>query len=175
MTIPKNTNKAKAIISNAHNVRCYALGNNFSGEPLAEKISIWGPMGTFTPVKYVTPAEYLALQLAESRSTKLSKTSNGSYILHVHSNLWYEFDTLKPLINHVERVETYQLLTGNGKQIRKATKAVFSDGFEIKFTEYIPSKTDAANQAIALRSRLPLSADVKLNHTAYDGGNCSNS
>lgn len=58
----------------------------------------------------------------------------------------------KPLINHVERIETYQLTASNGKPIRKATKAIFSDGFEVKFMEYIPSKTDAINQAIGVRN-----------------------
>ena len=60
--------------------------------------------------------------------------------------------TNKPLINHVEKVETYTLLASNGKHIRKATKAVFADGFEIKFLDYIPSKTDAINLAIGLRT-----------------------
>ena len=58
---------------------------------------------------------------------------------------------MKPLINHVERIEIYELRASNGKRIRTATKAIFSDGFEVKFLERIPSKTDAINQAIALR------------------------
>lgn len=58
-----------------------------------------------------------------------------------------------PLINHVESIETYQLVASNGKPIRKATKVIFSDGFEVKFLDRIPSKTDAINQALAVRGR----------------------
>ena len=58
---------------------------------------------------------------------------------------------MKPLINHVEKVETYQLLAANGRPIRKATKCIFSDGYEVKFLDYIPSKIDAINAAIGVR------------------------
>lgn len=58
---------------------------------------------------------------------------------------------VKPLLNNIERVDSYELYTGNGRYIRTATKVVFSDGHEVKFMERIPSKTDAINQAIALR------------------------
>ena len=58
-----------------------------------------------------------------------------------------------PLINHVDRIETYELRASNGQRIRKATKAIFSDGFEVKFLDLIPSKTDAINQALAIRGR----------------------
>ena len=58
---------------------------------------------------------------------------------------------MKSLINHVAKVETYQLLAANGRPIRKATKCIFSDGYEVKFLDYIPSKTDAINAAIGVR------------------------
>jgi hypothetical protein len=96
MTIPKNTKKAKQAIANAHDIRCYSLSNNFSGEPLAENPGFYGgPVvdGRFTQWLRVSQSEFLAHELNEFRSAKLSENSNGSYSLHIHSNLWYEFST----------------------------------------------------------------------------------
>jgi hypothetical protein len=42
MTIRKGTNRAKAILANARNVRGYSLANNFSGTPLVDKPVVWG-------------------------------------------------------------------------------------------------------------------------------------
>ena len=42
-------------------------------------------------------------------------------------------------------VETYTLTARNGRHIRKATKVVFPDGYEIKFTEHL-SKREALRQ-----------------------------
>ena len=60
-------------------------------------------------------------------------------------------DVETPLINHVDKIETYKIVAANGKCVRRATKVTFSDGFEVKFADRIPSKTDAINQAIAYR------------------------
>jgi len=43
-------------------------------------------------------------------------------------------------------VITYNLIAGNGKKIRKATKVIFASGGEIKFTEML-SKKEAVKQA----------------------------
>jgi len=93
MTVPKNTKRAKAAIAKAHNVRCYSLSNNFSGEPLAEKPLIWGGEirnNCYTQLIPVSQSAFLAREL-NSRNVMLSET-NGHYTLHVHSNLWYEFE-----------------------------------------------------------------------------------
>jgi hypothetical protein len=45
------------------------------------------------------------------------------------------------------RVSTYQLLTGSGRPIRKATKVTFADGREIRFMDRIP-KREAIKQAL---------------------------
>jgi len=47
------------------------------------------------------------------------------------------------------RVETYRLTTRSGRHIRKATKVVFPDGYEIRFTERM-SKREALRQAAKL-------------------------
>jgi len=48
-------------------------------------------------------------------------------------------------------VETYQILAGNGKPIRRATRVTFPDGEIINFTELILSKKSAIDQAIVAR------------------------
>ena len=92
-TVPKNSLKAKAAIKAATNIRCYSLSNHFSGEPLAAKPVIWGgPIinNQYRDLVEVTQAEFLHRELYQFRG-KLSE-SNGHYTLHVHSNLWYEFE-----------------------------------------------------------------------------------
>jgi hypothetical protein len=45
MTIAKNTNKAKQVLANARDIRCFSLNNNFSGAPLTEQPTVWaGPV-----------------------------------------------------------------------------------------------------------------------------------
>jgi len=70
MTIAKNTNRAKQAVANAKDIRCFSLNNNFSGMPLAD--------------------QSLASELKSNRS-RLTVSDNGRYTIHVHSNLWYEF------------------------------------------------------------------------------------
>lgn len=44
------------------------------------------------------------------------------------------------------KVETYQLMTTNGDPIRKATRVIFTDGYQVSFTEKLPKK-EAIKQA----------------------------
>jgi hypothetical protein len=48
------------------------------------------------------------------------------------------------------KVTDYDLIAINGRHIRKATKVVFQDGSEIRFTERMP-KNAAIAQATALK------------------------
>lgn len=50
------------------------------------------------------------------------------------------------------RVETYQLIAGNGRPIRKATAVVFPDGKVVRFTERM-GRGQAVAQAMVLRQR----------------------
>jgi hypothetical protein len=52
------------------------------------------------------------------------------------------------------KVETYQLVAGNGRPVRKATKVVFPDGVEVRFMEKL-SKRRAIEQATEQRERHP--------------------
>jgi hypothetical protein len=52
------------------------------------------------------------------------------------------------------KVETCQLVAGNGRPIRKATKVVFPDGVEVRFMEKM-SKRRAIEQAAEQRKRHP--------------------
>jgi len=92
MTIAKNTNRAKQAITAAHDIRCYSLSNNFSGEPLTDKPVIWGgPIvdgHRYRDLLTVTQSEFLAHELQHG---KLSISNDGRYTLHIHSNLWYDF------------------------------------------------------------------------------------
>jgi hypothetical protein len=72
MTIAKNTNKAKQIVANAKDIRCYSLENGFSGKPMTS-----GPA--------------LLTEELNSFRVKLVAGENGFYTINVHSNLWYTF------------------------------------------------------------------------------------
>jgi len=98
MTIPKNTNKARAILACATDIRCYSLSNNFSGQPLADSPVVWGPEkdehGRSKHLVHATQPEFLAHELQGTSSTKLRRDSqSGRYVTDVHSNLWYEFQS----------------------------------------------------------------------------------
>jgi hypothetical protein len=67
-TISRNTKAHKAAIAAAQAITCYDLGSCFSG--------------------YETTAERLQ---AAAANGKLTKRDNGTFSLHVHSNLWFEF------------------------------------------------------------------------------------
>jgi hypothetical protein len=98
MTIPKNTRKAKEAIAHAHNIRCFSLSDNFQGQSLTEHPVIWGGpvvQGRFTQLIPVTQSEFLKRELG-IRHAKLTGPlvhgTTGTYFIHVHSNLWYEFE-----------------------------------------------------------------------------------
>jgi hypothetical protein len=96
MTIAKNSKRAKVAIANAHDIRRYSLSNHFSGQPLSLAPTIWGGRienNQYSDLIHVTQPEFLAHELHETSSAKLSLNTDGRYCLHIHSNLWYEFST----------------------------------------------------------------------------------
>lgn len=93
MTIAKNTKRAKEILHNAHDIKCFSLANNFSGQPLPKECNVWGgPIvnGRYRDLLAVSPQEYLTHEL-NAYHCKLTQDSEGRYSIYVHSNLWYEF------------------------------------------------------------------------------------
>jgi hypothetical protein len=70
MTIRKNTRRAREVFASATGCRVYTLANYFRGEE-------------------VDPS-YADKALATNSHAKLSETSDGRFVVHVHSNLWYE-------------------------------------------------------------------------------------
>lgn len=68
-TIPKTSNKAKAILAAATKCECYCLDNNFCADECG--------------------AEYAERHLHQSRNAKLRLESPTKATVRVHSNLWY--------------------------------------------------------------------------------------
>lgn len=74
-TVPRNTNRAKAILAAATNCRAYSLSNGFSGTE--------------------TTADWIAKQLHDPQCPgKLVDQGAGSFCVRVHSNLWFEFNAV---------------------------------------------------------------------------------
>lgn len=96
MTIPKNSRRAKEVLAQARNIRVYSLSNCFHAQPITEKPCVWGgPLlnDRYTELIPVSQGEFLAHELNGMKSTRLSHDGNDSYSIHVHDNLWYEFES----------------------------------------------------------------------------------
>jgi len=89
-TVPKKSPRAARVLTNAREIRCYSLSNNFTGTPLVNDPVIWAPDGQ---IKHVTPTEYLTHELETMPHAKLYDEGGGKFSLLVHSNLSYEFQS----------------------------------------------------------------------------------
>lgn len=76
--MPKTVSKAhkkkvKAVFDAAdpNSGKCYSLSNNFDGEAVS--------------------LDVIHRELESGHNTKLTDQENGTYTVHVHSNLWYTF------------------------------------------------------------------------------------
>ena len=69
-TVRKNTKAAKAVFENATSCRVYTLDNYFNGE--------------------VCEPKHAENELHEYKFAKLWRKGDGVYVVHVHSNRWYE-------------------------------------------------------------------------------------
>lgn len=87
MTIAKNTKKAAKVLAGAFDVRCYSLSNCFTGNPIAEQPVVWRN-GSLV---HVTVPEFLTCELFSGIGNARLTTSGALFIVHVNSNLWYEF------------------------------------------------------------------------------------
>jgi hypothetical protein len=70
MTIRRNTKRARAVFETATGCRAYSLSNYFRGEEV--------------------DAAYAKEALDKFPFAKLTETGDGRFVVHVHSNLWYE-------------------------------------------------------------------------------------
>jgi len=86
--INKTSKLARAILGKVKNVRVYSLSNNFSGEAMAEVPVRWRD----NQLVNCTQPEVLTENLHSIRSARLYNQGNH-YVIHVHSNLWYEFES----------------------------------------------------------------------------------
>lgn len=86
-TIRRNSRELPQIFENAHNIKAYSLDNGFVAREVTGECVEPGNWNN-----KVTPQEYLAKKFAQFDSNKLYKTDKG-YTLHIHSNLWYEFES----------------------------------------------------------------------------------
>lgn len=75
-TIRRRTREHSSVISGAFHVKRYALDNYFRGEDV--------PAHVLT--RYCNGSDHLG------RMGKLTETTRG-YTLHVHDNLWFEFNS----------------------------------------------------------------------------------
>ena len=82
-TIAKNrTALIDRILNTARDFRCYSLDNGFRGELMD------GRAGNI-----MAPADWMRKELREFSFAHLHSNGNGHYTVHVHSNLWFEFDS----------------------------------------------------------------------------------
>jgi len=88
ITIKRNSTKLADIFANAKNVNGYSLDNGFIVRSITgDCVDPLNPNGP-----QITPQEHLARKHAQFKTNKLYQRADGYYILHIHSNLWYEFN-----------------------------------------------------------------------------------
>ena len=79
-TIKRNTKKDRDIFDNAINIKSYTLENCFTGKP-CKRIGWDGK-------------NWLEKEWRKFDFSKLTTDGKGAYCLHIHSNCWYEFDSV---------------------------------------------------------------------------------
>jgi len=89
MKIRRNSKELPEIFAKAKNIKVYSLDNYFVGKPLAEDPI--DPEAWPKEVKHTKQQDYLAKTFRETHFAELTR-NNGTFILHIHSNLWYEFE-----------------------------------------------------------------------------------
>ena len=87
-TIRRNSKELLGIFQRARNIKAYSLDNGFIGREVTGECIDPGNWDN-----KVSPQEYLAKKFAQFNSNRLYSTAPGKYTLHIHSNLWYEFES----------------------------------------------------------------------------------
>lgn len=81
-TIRRRTKRFEQVLQEAKNVTCYSLSNGFVGSPMRED----------DPDLIMPPRDWLRRELDRFDFARLLHGAGNRYILHVHGNLWYEFE-----------------------------------------------------------------------------------
>lgn len=87
--IRRNDKRIPEIIAAAKNVMVFSLSSHFTGRPMAE-----GPIDPDAwprEAKHITQQEFLAKEYRLYRFARITR-EGSKYKLHIHSNLWYEFE-----------------------------------------------------------------------------------
>ena len=88
-TIAKNRKPLiDAILNASHKFTVYSLSNSFNGELMDGRES-----------NILPPADWMRKELKEGFGTKLTANGNGHFTIHVHSNLWFEFQINPELVS----------------------------------------------------------------------------
>lgn len=85
--IRRNSKELGEIFRRAVDITAFSLDNNFIRREVKGECIDPGNWDN-----KVTPQEYLAKKFAQFNFTKLYQRDDGRYTLHIHSNLWYEFE-----------------------------------------------------------------------------------
>lgn len=89
MKIRRNSKELPEIFARAKNIKVYSLESYFVGKLLADDPI--DPEAWPKEVKYTTQQDYLAKTFRKWNFASLTR-NNGTFTLHIHSNLWYEFE-----------------------------------------------------------------------------------
>ena len=89
MKIRRNSKEIPEIFARAKNVKVYSQSNHFVGRSLADNPI--DPEAWPKEVKHTTQQDYLAKTFRDTSFAELTR-NNGRFTLHIHSNLWYEFE-----------------------------------------------------------------------------------
>lgn len=89
MKLRRNSKELPEIFAKARNVRVYSLDNCFAGKPMADDPI--DPGAWPEEVKHTTQPDFLAKTFRKWNFASLTR-NNGTFTLHIHSNLWYEFE-----------------------------------------------------------------------------------
>ena len=81
--IRRGTKLFETVLNTAINIRCFSLENSFIGHEMRED----------NPNLVIPPRAWLRKELERFNFAKLQQHGDGTYVLYVHSNLWYEFRT----------------------------------------------------------------------------------
>jgi len=90
MKIRRNSKDLPEIFAKAKNIKAFSLENYFQAKPLADDPI--DPEAWPKEVKHTTPQDYLLKTFRKNQYAILTR-NNGKFTLHIHSNLWYEFES----------------------------------------------------------------------------------
>lgn len=85
----RNSKELPGIFKKAKNIKVFSLENYFIGKPLADDPI--DPEAWPQETKHTTPQDYLAKTFRKYDFASVRR-NDGHFTLHIHQNLWYEFE-----------------------------------------------------------------------------------